>query len=336
LSSILAENKTILPLISVIVLNYNAQDYLINCLRSLEATAYPNLEILLVDNASTDKSAEILKKLPSEYNKTRLIFLPRNYGFSMGNNIGARYAHGKYLVFLNPDTEVSPDWLNFIDDFENDNSIGAAQPKLLKHDGKIDSAGGFMTFYGLGWCKNADQMDSFKNKSNVTSEIFFAKGAALIIRRSVFDRIGGFDPLLFIYYEEVDLCWRVWMSGYRVVFFPKSVVYHVGAVVLNKHQNFTKYNEAKGRMVVVIKNNSTKNLVWAMPLCFFLFVPNVIRHFVRGDSKGIMAIVKGSVWWLFNFKKIWQARLNQQIIGLHFLDSLPVEEKLPFGYLTLY
>lgn len=321
-----------LPLVSAIVLNYNAKEFLEKSISSIQRSNYNNLEIVIVDNASTDGSTQVLQRISVCDKRIKLLLLSHNYGFSVGNNIGAQHAKGKYLVFLNPDTEVQPDWLtSAITAFEKDESIGAAQPKLLKSEGKIDSAGGFMTTYGLAWCRDEGKSDV--RQCDGFDEIFFAKGAALIVRSNLFTRIGGFDPLFFTYWEETDLCWRIWMTGHKVVYMPKPVVYHVGAAVLTKHKYHTKYHEARGRLAMLIKNHSLRNVFWAPSLALCLYGPNILRHLARGDKYAAIAIAKGSVWWIFNLKRIWKSRLRQKALGLCFLERIPVEEKLPCGYL---
>jgi hypothetical protein len=125
------------------------------------------------------------------------------------------------------------------------------------------------------------------------------------------------------------------MTGLRVVYVPQSVVYHFGAAVLRKHKFHTKYNEAKGRIVMLIKNHSARYLLWAPSLTVFLSFLNILRHIARGDSQIAVAITKGSVWWLFNLKKIWKRRLILKASGLHFLKRMPAVKKLPVDYLHI-
>jgi GT2 family glycosyltransferase len=195
------------PFVSIIILNYNASQYLEACISTVMDTNLSS-EVIVVDNASKDGSVDLLKTLKDKYGQLKVIFLSKNVGFSVGNNIGSKYAHGKYLLFLNPDTFVDPDWLEgLVMVLDADETIGAAQPKMLMPNKIIDSAGGFMTPLGLAWCRGYNERDN--NQYNEITDIFFAKGAALMVRKSIFDRVGKFDPLFFFYYEETDLCWRI-------------------------------------------------------------------------------------------------------------------------------
>jgi GT2 family glycosyltransferase len=321
------------PLVSVVIVNYNSKRFLQQCIDALKKTQYPALEVIIVDNASADGSAEFLTADYSNDKMITLVLLSRNHGFSLGNNIGARRAHGKYIVFLNPDTEVDPLWLaNAIPHFEADQTIGAAQPKLLRQDGFFDSSGGFLTNYGFGWCR--DQGNPDKGQNMVSEEIFFAKGAALITRTELFRRIGGFDPLFFFFYDEIDLCWRIWMSGTRIIYLPTSLVHHYGSAVLRKHQYYVRYFEARGRIIMLMKNHAPRNLGYSL-LPLLLLGPNLIRQIGYNDGVAAMAMIKGTFWWIVNFPKIWAARKKQEAIGLQYLNPLPAKRNIPFGYFSV-
>ena len=297
------------PLVSVIILNYNAREYLDGCLRSVLNSNYDNLEVILVDNASTDGSVEfVLERFGNS--GIKVIRLKRNYGFSIGNNKGAEYATGKYLVFLNPDTEVDPDWLGpLVEVMEKNPDIGVAQPLVLMSDGKhVDSAGCWINPYGLVFTLGHGREDG-KHYTGVY-DIFYAKGCALMIRREVWERLGGFCPLFFTYYEETDLCWRVWRLGYRVVCVPESVIYHAGGGTLKKVPFHVKYHEARGRIAVLIRNHTFFNVMKYVPVTLLLHVLNIARYVLKREVKAAWAIIKGTFWALRNFRRIWASRVE--------------------------
>lgn len=295
------------PFVSIIILNYNCKKFLGACLSSVLNTNYFDYEIILIDNNSNDGSIEfVLQKFRNKFMK--VIELTKNCGFAAGNNVGAKYANGDYLVFLNPDTKVNPDWVkNMVIALEKDPSIGIAQPKLLLMDKKhFDSAGGYVNPYGLVWIRGAQQKD--EGQYDEITEIFYAKGAALIIRRDLWNKLRGFDSIFFTYYEETDLCWRAWNLDYKVVYVPKAIVYHAGGGILKHAPHHLKFHEARGRLILLIKNYSLKSIFRYVPITFLLQLFNIVRQLVRGNGLAAIAITKGTLWCIFNFKKVWTAR----------------------------
>lgn len=295
------------PLVSIIVLNYNGKQFLDVCLSSLLESNYPNYEVIFVDNCSTDGSYDFVQThFKSE--RLRMRKLDNNYGFSVGNNIGAESAKGSYLVFLNPDTKVDSEWLDhLVYVLDSDQSIGVAQPKLLLMDKlHFDSAGGFINPYGLVSIRGAGEKDVGQYEQ--VSEIFYAKGATLIIRRDLWQKLGGFDPTFFTYFEETDLCWRAHKFGQKVVYVPKSIVYHAGGGVLNDIPYHVKYHEAKGRLTILVKNHSLKNVFRYVPLTICMHLFNIVHQLYHGHKFSSLAICKATFWCVFNFRKMWVLR----------------------------
>jgi hypothetical protein len=299
------------PLFSVIILNYNCKKFLGACLSSVFNTSYSNYEIIFVDNNSEDGSVQFVR---SRFNSNfiKVIELDKNYGFSIGNDIGAKYAKGDYLIFLNPDTKTHTDWLKeLVSVLEKDSLIGIAQPKILLMDKRhFDSAGGYINPYGLVWVRGVGEED--QGQYNDIEEIFCAKGAALAIRRRVWEELGGFDSIFFIYNEETDLCWRAWNHGYKVVYVPRAKVFHLGGAVLNNIPHFVKYHEAKGRPILLIKNHSLKDAFRYVPFTIILQLFNVIRQLIKRRRSSAIAVFKGTLWCVTHFPKIWRARKKAQ------------------------
>jgi len=238
--------------------------------------------------------------------------LTKNYGFAAGNNFGAMHANGRYLVFLNPDTEVTAPWLeHLVFVLESNPNIGIAQPELLKLDnGRIDSAGGFIDHYGLVRVRGSNEKN-VRQYTRVT-EIFYAKGAAIIVRRNVWDKLGGFDPIFFTYFEETDLCWRSWEIGYSVVYIPDSKVYHFGGGSLNQVPIHTKFHEAKGRIVLLAKHYSIGEIFRYIPVLLSLYAFNAVRHISTRNSRALVAILKATIWCCLNFQEIWLSRIRSR------------------------
>ena len=297
---------------SVILVGYNCAAYLARCLASLIESDYQNFETVYVDNGSDDGSPEYVE----EYFRKQVLTLrlDRNYGFSVACNVGARHSDGKYLVFLNVDTIVRKDWLTkLVSALESDKTIGAAQSKLLQIDGKtIDSLGGFITPYGTVWSKGHGFSDS---SSFQIEEIFYSKGAAMITRRDIWNRLGEFDPLYFLYFQETDYCWRLWSSGYRVVCVPSSVVLHVGAGTSVRTPRLVKFHEARERVILLVKNHSWRNLIRYLPVTIFLQMLNAMRHLLLGDPATATSVLEGTMVAVFAFNNVWRSR--KQFLGLN-------------------
>jgi GT2 family glycosyltransferase len=214
------------PEISVSIVNLNGEKYLKECLESLNELNYPQdkLEIIIVDNGSTDSSLDIIR---SDFPQVKIIENDRNTGFACANNQAAKIARGEYIAFLNNDTKVDKNWLiELLRPIYKNREIIASGSKVLSMDGKkIDFVGGMINFEGKGF-----QIDYGKpvEKDNHRKYRFlpFVNGGAMMIKRKVFIEAGGFDEDFFAYYEDVDLGWRLWVLGYKVVFSPKSIVYH--------------------------------------------------------------------------------------------------------------
>jgi len=271
-------------------------------------TSYPNFEIIYVDNDSTDGSVRCFQTHASERGK--VIELDRNYGFTLACNIGARSAKGEYLVFLNVDTVVDIHWLHeLVSALENDPSVGAAQPKLLQMNGnKIDSLGGFITPYGTVWSKGCGLPDQ---EILGAQDIFYAKGAAMITRRDLWETVGGFDPMFYLYYQETDYCWRLWSMGYRVICVADSRVWHAGGAVSQRQPEVVKYYESKERLTLLLKNYSVPRILTYIPATVCLHVANAVRFLWRGNPKAAANILKGTLSAFLHLPETWAKRSAQ-------------------------
>lgn len=263
----------VLPTVSVVVLNHNGRQFLGECFRSLgQGLNYPQekLQIIMVDNASSDGSAEYIE---ANFPEVEIIRNSANLGFAAGNNIGAREAEGEYLAFLNNDTRVHPDWLiELVRSVSKNEDVICAGSKILSWDGKrIDFIGGAMNFHGMGF--QIDYGEEYKGGHEEDKEILFACGASMLIRRDIFLDCGGFDEHFFAYYEDVDLGWQLWVLGYRVLFAAKSIAYH-------RHHGTTQHApEARRRLLrernalySIIKNYEAETLDQVLPVALLLLL----------------------------------------------------------------
>jgi len=232
------------PKVSVIIVNYNGKKFLEKCLESLCKVNYENFEIIVVDNNSTDGSIELVTK---NYPSIILLKLNSNKGFAEPNNIGAKIANGKYLLFLNNDTIVTPSFISeMVQVIENDKKIAICQSLLLKPDESVDSSGDFIDHLGVVY--------NSTKKTDEIREISSARGASMLIRKDVFDILEGFDEKFYVSFEDVDLGWRTWMIGYKVILTPKSVVYHVGSQTIKSKKPEIAFHGFKNQLAMKITN----------------------------------------------------------------------------------
>jgi len=216
------------PEASVVIVSFNGRAHLETCLTALARTAGVRFEVVVADNGSSDGTVAWLRET---HPAVRLLELGRNLGFGAANRHGVATARSALIALLNSDTRVEPEWLRvLLDTLEADDSVGAACStlRLLDRPGTLNARGGGMTRLGIGFDHDylAAALDSPFDPEPETREVLFPTAAAMAIRRRDFDDIGGFDPEFFMYHEDVDLGWRLWLAGKRVVACRDSVVYH--------------------------------------------------------------------------------------------------------------
>ena len=309
----MAEFSCNLAKASIIILNYNGKSYLENCLKSLEEQTYKNMEVILVDNASIDGSVEYVEQ---KFPWVKIVRNSRNLGFAEGNNRGVKYATGEYVVFLNNDTVVDKYWLeNLIIAAESDPTIGICGSKILFLDKKdlIQELGGLCDIYGSTTHRYCGEID--KGQYDFISDVFYVSGASLLIKRKVLKEIGGFDPIYFMYHEDVDLCWRAQLAGYRVVVVPTSKVYHKGGGSLQSPlsryisgkfeiDKQRKYFTERNTLITLLKNYSLKTLLKILPRYLALISAEIGLYIVSGRFDGVIILLKAQFYVLKNIKYI--------------------------------
>lgn len=261
-----------LPTVSVVVLNFNGLKHLKACFESLSALNYPadKLELILVDNGSRESPAALMAE---RFPAVHTILNEANAGFAEGSNIGARAASGKYVAFLNNDTHVHPDWLiKLVEAVDPENGVVSAGSRILDWEGKtIDFVGAELNFYGHGF------QEAFRSGDvgvyREPREVLFACGGAMLIDRRIFLDAGGFDADYFAFFEDVDLGWRLWLLGYKVVLQPASIVYHRLHGTASSLKPWLKYvMYERNAVYTIIKNYDDENLAKILPVAILLSV----------------------------------------------------------------
>jgi hypothetical protein len=238
-------------------------------------------------------------------------------GFAEGNNIGLKYAKGSYITLLNNDTEVVRDWLTeAITTAKSDEKIGIVQSKLFfwYNRDMLESAGAFIDKCGYGFERG---FVKGKNLYNDVSEIFYANGAAVTIKRAALEKmcdgkIELFDRDFFFAYEDVDLSWKMKLAGYKTVVAPRSVVYHRRSTTTSRNRGRLVFHHCKNRILTLIKNYNLINLAKYLSLLIILESVRASTNLATGQSEGSLPIFKAFVWNLNNFKRSWTKRLVVQ------------------------
>lgn len=303
------------PLVSVVIVNYNGKQYLEDCLKTVFQNTYPNYEVIVVDNGSSDGSIQHIRELFSKYLNLRIIENEHNFGPAYARNAGIRAAWGKYVAFLDNDTKVHPSWLTeSIKVFESDTNIGACQCKLLLDniDNIIDCAGEYLGQYGFLVQEVISGEEADKGQYDEVREILAAKSAGMIARRDILNKISGFDNDFFIYMEETDLCWRIWLQGYKVILIPNSIVYHkfgTSSVVLPEKINYlVKFHGTKNYISTLIKNLEFKNLLKILPIHIVMWLGIAFVFLLKRKFKSTKWILRGILWNFTNYKNITEKR----------------------------
>lgn len=279
-------------MVSVILINFRGAKDTIDAVRHLQDLDWPQqlLEIIVVENGSGDDSRVELKALPGS---VTVVQSKVNLGFAGGCNLGASKASGEFLAFLNNDARPDKAWVKeAIETFATGPKIGAVASKVLDWDGhKVDFVDAAVTWYGMGYKPHADEAD--RGAWDRPKDVLFGTGAAMFVRAHVFEELGGFDENFFMFYEDVDLGWRLNLLGYRFRFQPNSIAYHKHHASMEKFGNFREqYLLERNALYVLYKNLDEQSLAQVFPGALLLAIR---RSTARGklDSTGLDIRVAG-------------------------------------------
>ncbi|MFA6712297.1 MAG: glycosyltransferase family 2 protein [Bacteroidales bacterium] len=248
---------------AVVILNWNGKHFMEKYLPTLVLyTCSADSFIVIADNGSTDGSVEWIKQ---NYPDIRIIEFDMNYGFTGGYNRALKEIDADYYVLLNSDIEVTSGWLDSMVSFMEENpDIGICQPKILSENNKdyfeyAGACGGYLDYYGYPFCRGRilSNVEKDNGQYNTPAEVFWASGACMMIRSSIYHHLGGFDECFFAHMEEIDLCWRSKLLGYQVWAYPASVVYHVGGGTLPNNSPRKLYLNYRNNLLMLYKNLPT-------------------------------------------------------------------------------
>ena len=271
------------PLISVIVLNWNGIRFLERCLGSLAAQTYASLEIIVVDNASTDGSIDLIRE---KFPRVRLIVNETNLGFGGGNNVGIQASRGRYIMILNNDTHIEAPCIEALKGaIEKDERYGASASKIiLESEGNlIDAAGIVVGLDGLsigrGRLEACDRYDE-------ETEVFFASGCACLFRREMLDDIGSYDEDFFAYAEDTDMGWRARLAGWKCNYAPRAIVYHLHSASSGTYSHMKAFLVERNRIWVAIKSFPLPLLVYGQGYTLLRYLYQAYGAFTGKGAAG--------------------------------------------------
>ena len=302
----MGQNREWMPRCSIIIVGYNSALDLPACINALLAQEYPAFEIIVVDNASQDNTARIVKEYAGSI---RYLKLNQNVGFAAGNNRGAGLAEGDILVFLNPDTVPRAGWLRaLVTPFVEDASIGLTTSRILMADEPhlINACGNDITWTGLTVCRGVDQPAS---QWEERSEVAAVSGASFAMRRLLFRELGGFDEAFFMYFEDTDLSLRTRLSGYRIVYIPDSVVTHRYVFKFNAQK---AYYQERNRWLALFKTLRVRTLALLLP-CLLLGEAMAWTYAAMSGSDHLKAKARSWLWLLRHSPTILRHRHQNRV-----------------------
>ena len=282
--------------ISVVILNWNGSAMLQRFLPSVIRYS-EEAEIIVADNGSTDHSIDILReKFPS----VRILPFRENYGFAEGYNRAIQQIETPYVLLLNDDVEVTPHWLQPLLAFMNHHpEVAACQPKILSETQRelfeyAGACGGFIDHLGYPYCRGRifNHIEKDRGQYDQVCPIFWATGAALLVRTDVYRKEGGLDKRFFAHMEEIDFCWRLRSRNYGIYCIPQSTVYHVGGGTLPKSHPRKTFLNFRNNLLMLYKNLPEERLNSTLRIRYFLDLVAALKMLLSGQVKESMAIVK--------------------------------------------
>ncbi|MDR0994821.1 MAG: glycosyltransferase family 2 protein [Tannerella sp.] len=284
--------------LAVIILNWNGKKLLEQFLPSIvSCSPEEKADIIVADNGSTDDSIAFLRQT---FPSVGVLPLGKNYGFAEGYDRAIEAVEAEYIVLLNSDVEVTPGWLEApLALLESDEHIACVQPKLLdwKDKGRFEyagAAGGFIDRFGYPFCRGRllGAVEEDRGQYDTEADLLWGSGACLFVRRSIFLKEGGLDAGFFAHQEEVEMCWRLRCRGYRILFTPRSTVYHVGGATLqasNPHKTFLNFRNS---LLMIYKNLPEAYLRPALRVRFFLDYVAALKFLLAGQRGDARAVVR--------------------------------------------
>jgi hypothetical protein len=326
------------PLVTIIIVSWNGLLYLKKTLPSIQRIKYNKFETILVDNHSSDGTIDYVSQ---NFPEVQIVCNQENLGFAEANNIGFRRSRGDLILFCNNDVEVADDFLGkLVDELRKDEKLGGVQPKivLMNENDKLDSVGGFLTNSGFLFHYGIYKSES-DPKYNRRMDIYSAKGACMLFKREVIEKVGLFDKDFFAYFEETDFCHRVWLAGYKIRYIPEAKIYHqMGGTSKDMELAFIQFHSFKNRLNSFLKNLDFKELLKIFLLHLFLINLASVFYVISGKVKVAFSLQRAISWNLVNLKKTLHKRkiIQRDIRKVKDSEIIPLIKKSPKLLYYLY
>lgn len=311
------QNNNAQSLVSIIIPSYNSISLIDKCLRSVFRTSYPNIEVILIDDCSTDGSLEYVKTAFGSDPRLKITKNFTNIGPAASRNVGIKMAKGEYLAFVETDMEVEPNWIDeALKVLNSDKTIGAVYCKVrdLNERSRIQAAG-LQILPHTGWVINIGLWEEDRGQYDWIRDTM-AGAVGLIVKKEVIDRVEGFDEKLFHNIDDIDFCWRIWVAGYRIVTAPLAITYHwtfkpskVRGKIIKKEVSEFHFNKAP---MMLLKNYELKNLIRYLPACMILHFVRALLNLIRMDFLSFKAYCEANIWLLTNLRSSLKERYKVQ------------------------
>jgi GT2 family glycosyltransferase len=323
---------------AIVILNWNGLGFLKMFLEKvIKYSQDDDTAVFVADNGSTDGSPEWVA---NNFNDVIIIKLDKNHGFAGGYNLALSQIHARYFVLLNSDIEVTPDWLQPLVSFMDDNpDVASCQPKILSYYQKdhfehAGAAGCFIDKYGYPFCRGRviTKVEKDTGQYDTQIDIFWSSGACMIVKSEAWKKCGGFDEDFFAHMEEIDLCWRFQKAGYRVCFLYDSVIYHVGGGTLSYNSPFKTYLNFRNSLFLLYKNLPDNKFSRV------LFIRKVLDGFaafyflLQGNFRSAGAVWNAHMDYYKALKRLRVKRMSVKNLEINHSDATILNKSIVFEF----
>ncbi len=286
---------------AVVILNYNTEHLLRKLLPDVIQKSEHIARVIVADNASTDNSVNVIREI---LGNDGLLVNAVNGGFAKGYNDCLKLVNAEYLLLLNSDVEVTDRWIEpLIAILDADETVAAVQPKIKSYNSRnqfefAGACGGYIDKYGFPFCRGRifDSIEDDNGQYNTAREVFWTTGACMLIRKKIFDELGGFDEDYFAHMEEVDLCWRIQNAGFRLIAEPASVVYHIGGGTLDASSPRKTYLNFRNNLLMLHKNLASSKLFYILFIKMILDGIAALRFLILNGPPHFMAVFNAHIF----------------------------------------
>jgi GT2 family glycosyltransferase len=318
--------NTSAPSVGIGILNWNGKKFLESLLPQLYNLTYVNYTIYVIDNTSTDDSVSFVREFHPSVN---IIALDDNHGFAGGYNRGFAKMHEDYYLMMNSDVDVPTGIIEpLLAMMESDSTVGICQPKLLsmsepemlEHAG---AAGGLIDFLGYPFCRGRifDYCEKDRGQFETPTQIFWASGACCLVRKEAYWKINGMYDFYFMHSEEIDMCWRLIAEGYKIMYCPRSYVYHLGGGTLSYKSPTKTYLNFRNNIIMCFRNSPWYINIWLLPFRFMLDIAASLRFLIKedkGNCKAVFLAYRDFLKWVATEKGKYPAK-KKSLLSIPFV-----------------